>query len=378
MKYINNIPVFLANVDSESAEITCISLVDMPAMELSMQCFDKEEVYKFSIQEEQHNIVSCIVRCDYPIIRVNAAGEPYYILFNKETSKKLCQRLMRDGYQQNISLDHNGTLIEGIQLQEIFIKDSGRGISPIGFEDAAEGSLFGVWHITDEELWKKCLEGKFGGVSMESMLNIQEFKQEKIETEENIITNKKMTKMAKLKQIIENLLLKFAEVESDKGLLEWAGDKQLEVGDEVYLNGEPAPDGDYKVGDKIFVIVEGKVAEIKEEIAEDIKPASEDPIELEAGCKKKKMEEEIVEEIIEEPAPEIKEEIIEEIIDEKEERIKALEDKVAALEIKIEELLAKINIPAEKPIEEQKPSEEEIKMNAEEEMLERLRRLRKN
>ena len=198
MKTFNNRPIFLVNVDADDCTITTISLVDDPAMELPMYCFDKE-IVSFSMQDEmQHNIISCIVRTDYPILRLTADGNPYYILFNKETSKKLCQKLMKDGFQQCISLDHNGKLIEGIQLQEVFIKDSNRGISPVGFEEAAEGSLFGVYHITDEQLWKDCIEGRFGGVSLESYIDLQKF---------NKIDNKKTKNiMSKIKDALKRLL----------------------------------------------------------------------------------------------------------------------------------------------------------------------------
>ena len=81
MKTFNNRPIFLANVDADDCTITTISLVDDPAMELPMYCFDKE-IVSFSMQDEmQHNIISCIVRTDYPILRLTADGNPYYILF---------------------------------------------------------------------------------------------------------------------------------------------------------------------------------------------------------------------------------------------------------------------------------------------------------
>ena len=57
---------------------------------------------------------------------------------------------MTDGIQQNISLQHNGKLIQGIKLQEVFIKVSTLGISPVGFEEASDGSLMGVYYIEDD------------------------------------------------------------------------------------------------------------------------------------------------------------------------------------------------------------------------------------
>ena len=169
---LEGIPVYLLSVDDPNATIQTVSLVECPATGLPLYCFEKEEKYKFSTDELKHNIISCIVRVDYPILRTSADGEPYYVVFNKQTSEMLCQKLLKDGFQQNISLDHNGQLIEGIQLEQVFIKDSSRGIVPSGFESAADGSLFGIYHITDESLWNDCVSGRFGGVSLESLFKL--------------------------------------------------------------------------------------------------------------------------------------------------------------------------------------------------------------
>ena len=252
----NGVPIFAVNVESEDCTITTISLVDEPAMELQMQMFDKKETVKFSLQDEvKHNIVSCIVRTDFPILRLTQDGNPYYIVFNRETSEILCRRLMRDGFQQNISLDHNGKLIEGIQLQEVFIKDSNRGISPIGFEEAAEGSLFGVYHITDDALWKDCIEGRFGGVSLESYIDLQKF---------NKIDNKKTKNiMSKIKDALKRLLMEFNSLSTNIAELYWEEDTELMVGYKVFVEDEsgnkvPAMDGEY-ISDENKIKVAGGV-----------------------------------------------------------------------------------------------------------------------
>ena len=187
MKTFNNLPLFSVSVEDDECTITTISLVENPAMQLPMYCFaDEKNIQKFAIQDEsKHCFISCIVRCDYPIYRVDAAGNEFYIVFDKETSKRLCQKLLRDGFQQNISLDHNGELISGIELQEVFLKDSEHGINPSGYDDVADGSLFGIYHVSDENLWNDCIEGRFGGVSLESYLHLEQFKQiEKSDDEE--------------------------------------------------------------------------------------------------------------------------------------------------------------------------------------------------
>lgn len=338
----NGIPVFAVNVDSEDCTITTISLVDEPAMELQMQMFDKKETVKFSLQDEvKHNIISCIVRTDFPILRLTQEGNPYYIVFNRETSEILCQRLMRDGFQQNISLDHNGKLIEGIQLQEVFIKDSARGISPVGFEEAAEGSLFGVYHITDDALWKDCIEGRFGGVSLESYIDLQKF---------NKIDNKKTKNiMSKIKDALKRLLMEFNTLSTDKAELYWEEDTELMVGYKVFVEDEtgnkvPAMDGEYISDENKIKVAGGVVTEIEKKEIDDM------PAEVPAEKKEDVMEEPAVEEPKEQPA----EQPAEQPKDDNTEKVAELEKKVADLEAKIAELETKLaeiaTAPAAAPV----------------------------
>ena len=344
MKTFNDRPIFLADVDSEDCTITTISLVEYPAMELPMYCFEKEMV-RFSMQDEmKHNIISCIVRTDYPILRLTEDGNPYYIMFNKEASEKLCQKLMRDGFQQNVSLDHNGELISGIQLQEVFIKDSEKGISPKGFEDAAEGSLFGIYHITDESLWNDCLEGRFGGVSLESYLRLQTFK--------NINIKNKNNHMSKIKEALKRLLMEFNNLSTDKAELYWEEDTELMVGYKVFVEDEagnkvPAADGEYVSDENVIKVEGGVVTEIekKEENPENTQEEVQEETKEETQEEAMEEVQETVEETIETP---------ENTPENNEDKTAELEKRVADLEAKIAELEAKIvdiaTTPAAAPV----------------------------
>ena len=336
----NNIPVFAVNVDDPGCSISAMSLVDDPAMSIDMVCFSKEQNMKFSIQDEtQHNILTCLVRVDFPILRVTDQGDPYYIVFNKDTAKVLCQRLMKDGMQQNISLQHNGKLIDGIQLQEVFIKDSSLGISPVGFEEAADGSLMGVYHIEDEALWNDCIEGRFKGISIESLLGIEEFKK----------CNKKIKKnnMSKLKDMIKKLLLEFNSLSTNIAELYWEEDTELMVGYKVFVEDEsgnkvPAMDGEYISDENKIKVEGGVVTEIEKKEIDDM------PVEVPAEKKEETMEEPAVEEPKEEPKEEpTVEEPKEDKTVELEKRISDLEAKIAELETKLAEIAT---APAASPV----------------------------
>lgn len=83
-----------------------------------------------------------------------------------------------------------------------------------------------------------------------------------------------MTKLSRFKAALLKALAEFANVTTDKGILSWDGDEDLKAGDAVYIedadgNKTAAADGDYKTEDnKVIVVVDGKVSEIKDAEAE--------------------------------------------------------------------------------------------------------------
>ena len=89
----------------------------------------------------------------------------------------------------------------------------------------------------------------------------------------------------KMKLLFKSIFTQFGSVVSAEGQqIIWDQDGELAEGYDVYMeqedeNGElqyvPVPDGEYKVEDKVIVIVDGKVSEIKEEttVEPEEKPA---------------------------------------------------------------------------------------------------------
>lgn len=145
---------------------------------------------------------------------------------------------------------------------------------------------------------------------------------------------------------LARMVMKFAEVETDKGLLTYEG--ELVVGNEVFIekDGEliPAEDGEYVAEDKTIVVKDGKIAEI-------IMKEDEQPVPIEG-------------EDVENPTEEVVE-------DEKDIRIKELEgiiaekdNEIESLKAEIEEMKTKLQMSTDKsPKEKMKEIEDAIKQN---------------
>ena len=174
-------PVFNVEVETTNDGVWAISLVDAPAVDSEFLLFNKQEKpenkqFNFSIEnEEKHNILGCVLRADYPIYRYDSERGEYYLNFSKEVIEKMTAKMLKLGTFKNVDLNHDENYdVEGMSLLQMFIKDSEKGINPVGFEDVADGSLFAVYHVDSFDLWNKIKEGKFNGFSVEAFLTIYE------------------------------------------------------------------------------------------------------------------------------------------------------------------------------------------------------------
>lgn len=171
------IPIFDAflNNDEDFEGMSCISIVDEPAMEKEMMVFEKQrKPVMFAVQDElQHKITSVVIRCNYPIYRIDEFGKEYYIRFGREVIDQLAEKYSKDGLLNRVSVQHNGELLSDIVMTEMYIKNTEKGINPVGFEDIEDYSLFATFKVNNEDVWNRIVQGEFGGLSMEVMLDVK-------------------------------------------------------------------------------------------------------------------------------------------------------------------------------------------------------------
>jgi len=143
---------------------------------------------------------------------------------------------------------------------------------------------------------------------------------------------------------LAHMLKLYKEVSTENGILCVEGEN-LNIGDEVFLITDDnevitAHDGEYKAGEVVYVIAEGKLVEIKEEkAATEPEPAEPEPAEPEPA-EPEPAEPEPAEPEPAEPEPtEASEEVkaLKEENDTLKAKVTELEDKVAELEAKIKE-----------------------------------------
>ena len=341
-KTFNGLPLFNATINAgDDTGVYCVSFVTDPATEINFLAFEKQKkLVKYSIQDNKEHIVAGVIMvADTPIFRIDKDGFEYYIVYSKETLKYMAEKMLAQGFTSSVNIEHKAnSYVDGVNLQQIYIIDKEKGLCPEYFQDVPDGSLIGVYKIHNPEVWEMVEKGEVVSFSLEGWFEMLPVIANK---------NKKDNKMSKITKFVRNLM-KFGQLETDKGTIYFAEDEIAE-GVEVFVDGEDekvvAEDGEYTLEDeRVVVVKEGKVAEIREKEVEEEKPV-EEPVEVEVEAED---ETEVVVEEPTEPEPEER--------DVNAERIDALEKEVADLKAEIENIkaeLAKIvSTPVVEPIEE--------------------------
>ena len=329
-----NIPTYSAIISDDNEGILVISLVDAPATETNWMCFKEQENIKFSIvNEDEHILAGVVMVADKPIYRIAPDGTEFYIVFSKDVIKRMAEKMLSDNTFNNIDIQHDGNIIphDKVKLVELFIADEAKGIKP-NYLDVPDGSLLANYKIYDEQLWQMAKNGTLNGFSLEGVFTTVRYEQNK---------NNKHTKMSKIKEMLKSILVQLGEVNTDKGILTYDG--ALAVGVEVKNeDGSKPADGEYKLeDDKVIVVKDGFVDEIKEvevDVIEEMadekpqeKPADEKPKE-EGDAKPNEVEE------------------LKKLIDEHTSLLKELGDRLKTLEDLVKELN---ETPAVEPIEQE-------------------------
>ena len=285
---IGGIPVYQAVISDDETGMFKISLVDDPAVMSNFQAFDAtRKMQLYAIQDEEKRLIrGCIMRANFPIYRRDSKMGEYYIIYKPEEIRKMAEKYLLEGRQNDVNLMHQeGSDVDDVQMVQYFIK--GDGIQVSGFDECADGSLFGEFHVVNDEIWDEIKAGTYKGFSLEGVFDLVP-EQDKDEIQEivdildgafrklfqNHKEMRKKSKLRRLKETLAKLLQEFGNVTTDKGVLSWDGEEDLKEGDLVYVedsegNRTPAEDGDYKTDDnKVIVVVDGKVSEIKDAEAE--------------------------------------------------------------------------------------------------------------
>ncbi|MBQ2389124.1 MAG: hypothetical protein II305_03635 [Clostridia bacterium] len=161
------------NIVDEADGVSCISLVEFPAIEKNYLKFSEEERKKLVLGREDKQIITGAAMIpDLPIYRCDETGYEYYVSFTKETIEKSAQRFFKNGNQANVSLQHE-IPVDSVYVFESYIVDKERGIYPTDLE-LPDGSWVVSMKVEDRALWEEIKNaGLLNGFSIETLNTVQ-------------------------------------------------------------------------------------------------------------------------------------------------------------------------------------------------------------
>jgi hypothetical protein len=244
------LPLYKITIDEEYSEgeelgIDMIAFTSKPAVMVKGMAFKAVENFFFKDEPKMRIVAPAMIPMN---IYRNDQGEEYYVQFTEQEIENIYSKFMQDLNNQNLfNLEHTDKKVPAYIL-EAWIVDNpkeDKSYSTYGIE-VPKGTLMLTAQITDKEYYQKLVDKDQVGFSIEGFLGL------------------------KLSNQLNKLSMKL-------------------------------PDGEHLIDGKIYVVKDGEVIEIKEEV----------PAEMEAEMAEEVVEEEIKEEEVE--AAEVEEKVEEEI-----------------------------------------------------------------
>lgn len=145
-----DLPIYNALITDDGEGIRLVSLVSDPAVERKFLMFGEQ--LRFSINdEEKHIITGVLMLADTPIFRRSDSLGEYYVVFQPEVIRLMAEKMLLDGRTTAVSVNHSEK-VDDCVLEELYIKDEKRGISPVEFKDVPNGSLFATYKVNNPDL----------------------------------------------------------------------------------------------------------------------------------------------------------------------------------------------------------------------------------
>jgi hypothetical protein len=153
--------------EQEESGIEAISIVESPAIESDFVALKGEEVKLAEIDKEKRILLGALLIPNKPIYRKNEEGD-YYIFFSKDTISKASQMYLRNGYQNNSTLEHSKDL-KGLTLVESWIvEDEVQDKSRKYGLNVPVGTWMGAVKVNNDEIWNEYVRtNKVKGFSIE-------------------------------------------------------------------------------------------------------------------------------------------------------------------------------------------------------------------
>ena len=186
--------------EQEDAGVEAISIVESPAIEEDFVALKSEEIKLAEISADKKLLMGALLVPNKPIYR-KTGKEEYYIYFSKETISKASQLYLRNGNQNNSTLEHQHEL-SGLTLVESWIvEDKEKDKSRLYNMNVPVGTWMGTVKVNNDEVWNEYVKtNKVKGFSIEGYFA------DKMEGPNESVEEKMEIENSKLLETIKDIL----------------------------------------------------------------------------------------------------------------------------------------------------------------------------
>ncbi|MAO23792.1 MAG: hypothetical protein CMJ25_23845 [Phycisphaerae bacterium] len=184
----------------EDTGIEAISIVENPAIEEDFIALKSDEIKLAEISKEKKLLMGALLVPNKPIYRQTGEDE-YYIYFSKNTIEKASQLYLKNGNQNNSTLEHQHQL-SGLTLVESWIvEDDVKDKSRLYNMNVPIGTWMGTVKVNNDEVWNEYIKtNKVKGFSIEGYFA------DKMERPKESIEEKMEVEANKLLESIKNII----------------------------------------------------------------------------------------------------------------------------------------------------------------------------
>tara|TARA_R110000751_G_scaffold252274_1_gene352005 strand:+ start:278 stop:868 length:591 start_codon:yes stop_codon:yes gene_type:complete len=182
--------------DQEMAGIEAISIVENPAIEADFVALKADEIKLAEVNKEKKILMGALLIPNKPIFRNSEKEDDYYIYFSKDTVEKASQLYLKNGNQNNSTLEHQHEL-SGLTLVESWIVEDTKFDKSRKYNlNVPVGTWMGSVKVNNDEVWQDYVKtGKVKGFSIEGYFA------DKMESPKEAVglsTNEKLIKQIKI------------------------------------------------------------------------------------------------------------------------------------------------------------------------------------
>ena len=153
--------------DQEETGIDAISIVESPAIESDFVALKSQEMKLAEVDKDKKLLLGALLIPNKSIFRNGDEGD-YYIFFSRDTIMKASQMYLKNGYQNNSTLEHKEAL-NGLTLVESWIvEDEVHDKSRKYGLNVPVGTWMGAVKVNNDEIWQEYVKtDKVKGFSIE-------------------------------------------------------------------------------------------------------------------------------------------------------------------------------------------------------------------